>query len=87
MPHPGPLPWSSLRSRYALTQTTRPLLDWVRAPRRSAGGVPVDFLEDQWVELARLQDRLEEVWQSPTWRYLGRVHALIKRLKQNDNGV
>ena len=27
------------------------------------------------------QDRLEEVWNSPTWRYLGRVHRLFSRRK------
>ena len=73
--------WTRLRERYGLTATTKPLLDWVDDPRRAPGGVPVDFLEDSWQELARLQDRLEEVWNSPTWRTLGRVHQFLKRLR------
>ncbi len=73
--------WDSLRLRYTLESTTAPLLTWLRAPHRSPGGVPIDFLEDYWQELARLQDRLEEVWNSPTWRYLGRMHRLFSRLR------
>ena len=73
-------PWSVLRERYSVTATTQPLLRWLENPTRSPGGVPIDFLEDYWQELARLQDRLEEVWNSPTWRYLGRVHRLLSRL-------
>ncbi len=73
--------WTHLRKRYGLMATTKPLLDWVDAPQRAPGGVPVDFLEDSWQELARLQDRLEEVWNSPTWRTLGRVHQFLKRLR------
>jgi glycosyltransferase involved in cell wall biosynthesis len=73
--------WERLRGRYGLAETTAALLDWVDAPSRAEGGVPVDFLDDSWQELARLQDRLEEVWKSPTWRTLGRVHQLLKRLR------
>lgn len=73
--------WQEHRSRYGLQETTEALLEWVDSPQRAPGGVPVDFLEDSWQELARLQDRLEEVWQSPTWRTLGRVHQLLKRLR------
>ncbi|MCO4769206.1 MAG: hypothetical protein KDA24_04195 [Deltaproteobacteria bacterium] len=73
--------WSDARDRYGLDATTASLLEWVASPRRAPGGVPVDFLEDSWQELARLQDRLEEVWKSPTWRTLGRVHQLLKRLR------
>jgi glycosyltransferase involved in cell wall biosynthesis len=69
-----------LRGKWSLGTTTRPLLEFLAEPSRSPGGVPVDFLEDYWQELARLQDRLEEVWKSPTWRYLGRIHRLIGRL-------
>ena len=68
-----------LEEEHGLVSTTRLLLDWIEAPQRSPGGVPVDFLEDYWQELARLQDRLEEVWKSPTWRYLGRLHRLLSR--------
>ena len=65
--------------------TVTPLLEWLESPQRSPGGVAIDFLEDYWQELARLQDRLEEVWNSPTWRYLGRAHRLISRiLRRND---
>jgi len=73
--------WRKYRSRYGLEETTSALLEWVQSPQRAPGGVPVDFLEDSWQELARLQDRLEEVWKSPTWRTLGRVHQLLKRLR------
>ncbi len=69
-----------VRARHSLAATTAPLLRWVASPQRAPGGVPVDFLEDYWQELARLQERLEEVWQSPTWRYLGRVHKLLGRV-------
>ena len=73
--------WAAQRTRYGLSETTAPLLQWVREPVRSPGGVPVDFLEDTWQELARLQDRLEDVWKSPTWRYLGRLHQLLRTLR------
>jgi len=73
-------PWEKLRLRYSIDATTAPLLAWLEAPTRSPGGVPIDFLEDYWTELARLQDRLEEVWNSPTWRYLGRVNRMIAKL-------
>lgn len=76
-----PSGWAEHRRAYGLDATTESLLEWVAAPRRAPGGVPVDFLEDSWQELARLQDRLEEVWKSPTWRTLGRVHQLLKRLR------
>ena len=72
--------WKLLRESYSLEVTTQALLNWVEAPSRSPGGSPVDFLEDYWQELALLQDRLEEVWKSPTWRYLGRLHRLFSRL-------
>ena len=75
--------WAARRARYGLSETTAPLLRWVRDPVRAPGGVPVDFLEDSWQELARLQDRLEEVWKSPTWRYLGRLHQLLRRVRKN----
>lgn len=68
-----------LEEEHGLVATTRSLLAWIEAPSRSPGGVPVDFLEDYWQELARLQERLEEVWKSPTWRYLGRLHRLLSR--------
>jgi len=74
------LPWEDLRRRYSIEASTAPLLQWLESPTRSPGGVPIDFLEDYWQELARLQDRLEEVWNSPTWRYLGRVNRVISRL-------
>jgi len=73
--------WAAKRGRYGLTETTAPLLAWVREPVRAPGGVPVDFLEDTWQELARLQDRLEDVWKSPTWRYLGRLHQLLRKIR------
>ncbi len=76
----GDAPWSKLRERYTIETTTAPLLAWIEAPTRSPGGVQVDFLEDYWQELARLQDRLEEVWNSPTWRYLGRVNRMLAKL-------
>jgi glycosyltransferase involved in cell wall biosynthesis len=72
--------WKVLRSSYSLDATTAALLAWVDSPSRSPGGVAIDFLEDYWQELARLQDRLEEVWKSPTWRYLGRMHRLFSKL-------
>jgi len=72
--------WKVLRESYSIDRTTEELLAWVAAPSRSPGGVAIDFLEDYWQELARLQDRLEEVWNSPTWRYLGRLHRLFGRL-------
>ena len=72
--------WKVLRDSYSLERTTEELLAWVSAPSRSPGGVAIDFLEDYWQELARLQERLEAVWNSPTWRYLGRVHRLFSRL-------
>ena len=75
------VPWEDLRQRYSLDCTTGELLAWLREPMRSPGGVPIDFLEDYWQELARLQDRLEEVWDSPTWRYLGRAHRLLSRFR------
>lgn len=78
-PAGGPA-WEEIRARYSLETTVAPLLEWLEAPRRSPGGVAIDFLEDYWQELARLQDRLEEVWNSPTWRYLGRVHGLLSRV-------
>lgn len=74
-------PWSLLRERYSLDSTTQPLLRWLESPARSPGGVPIDFLEDYWQELARLQDRLEEVWNSPTWKVLGRLHKALSRLR------
>ena len=74
--------WAERRGRYSLRETTAPLLQWVADPVRAPGGVPVDFLEDSWQELARLQDRLEDVWKSPTWRYLGRLHQLLGRLRR-----
>jgi glycosyltransferase involved in cell wall biosynthesis len=74
-------PWSLLRERYSLEATTQPLLRWIDSPSRSPGGVPIDFLEDYWQELARLQDRLEEVWNSPTWKVLGRLHKALSRLR------
>lgn len=80
-PRPHGIPWAAHRERHSLASTTRPLRQWVREPERAAAGVPVDFLEDQWAELARLQDRLEEVWKSPTWRYLGRLHAFVKKAR------
>lgn len=73
--------WERVRPRYGLTETTRPLLDWVASPQRSPKGDAVDFLDDSWQELARLQDRLEEVWKSPTWRTLGRLHKALDRLR------
>jgi glycosyltransferase involved in cell wall biosynthesis len=77
--------WEQFRERYSMEATVAPLLEWLEAPQRSPGGVAIDFLEDYWQELARLQDRLEEVWNSPTWRYLGRAHRLISRLlRRND---
>ncbi len=78
----GQRPWEEVSPRYSLAETTAPLLRWVQNPERAPSGIPVDFLGDQWAELARLQDRLEEVWKSPTWRYLGRVHALVKRWRE-----
>ena len=74
--------WQSVRERYSIEATTSSLLNWVESPTRSPGGVPIDFLEDYWQELARLQDRLEEVWKSPTWRVLGRGHRLFSQLKR-----
>jgi hypothetical protein len=73
-------PWHKIREQYTIEATTAPLLAWLAAPTRSPGGVAVDFLEDYWTELARLQDRLEEVWNSPTWRYLGRINRMIAKL-------
>ena len=81
----GRVPWQQVRERHSIATTTSPLIEWLRDPQRSPGGVPIDFLEDYWQELARLQDRLEEVWKSPTWRYLGRVHRVFSRsLKKDD---
>jgi len=81
----GSVPWQEVRKRHTIAATTTPLIEWLAAPERSPGGVPIDFLEDYWQELARLQDRLEEVWQSPTWRYLGRIHKVFSRgLKKRD---
>ena len=79
------VPWQEVRERHSIAATTAPLVEWLRSPERSPGGVPIDFLEDYWQELARLQDRLEEVWQSPTWRYLGRVHRVMSRGLKNDD--
>ncbi|MBN93542.1 MAG: hypothetical protein CL928_05630 [Deltaproteobacteria bacterium] len=78
------IPWKALRDRYSIDATTEALLTWVEEPERSPGGVAIDFLEDYWQELAQLQDRLEEVWNSPTWRYLGRGHRLFSRLRNKD---
>lgn len=65
---------------HAQLSTCAPLLQWAAAPKRAAARAPVDFLEESWAELARLQDRLEHVWNSPTWRTLGRLHrALLRR--------
>ncbi len=75
----GRVPWSFVQPRYSIDTTTRALLDWVADPRSTHDDIEVDFIEDQWVEIARLQERLEEVWSSPTWRYLGRVHKFVKR--------
>ncbi|MEE2829397.1 MAG: glycosyltransferase [Myxococcota bacterium] len=74
--------WRIARERYGIEATTQQLLTWLEAPGRSPGGVAIDFLEDYWQELARLQDRLEEVWNSPTWRYLGRLHKLFSRISR-----
>jgi len=73
--------WETLRERYSLEATTAPLLAWLKHPERAPGGAPVDFLEDYQAELATLQERLEEVWNSATWRYLGRVHKLLGRFR------
>jgi glycosyltransferase involved in cell wall biosynthesis len=74
--------WKLLRESYSIERTTQELLAWVASPSRSPGGVAIDFLEDYWQELARLQDRLEEVWKSPTWRYLGRLHRILSRFSK-----
>ncbi len=75
---PTRVPWTEARGRYSIEATTAALVDWVDDPVRCREDLQVDFIEDQWVEIARLQERLEEVWSSPTWRYLGRVHRLVK---------
>ncbi len=80
-PQPGQHPWSTVRARYSIDETTAPLLEWLREPRVTHGAFEADFAEDQWLEIARLQERLEEVWRSPTWRYLGRVHKAVKKLR------
>ena len=72
------VPWSFLREQYSIVETTRSLLKWVQDPVTTHEDLEVDFIEDQWAEIARLQERLEEVWRSPTWRYLGRVHKMFK---------
>ncbi len=79
---PAQRPWSEVRDRYSIAQTTAPLLRWLRAPEISHGTVETDVSEDQWLEIARLQERLEEVWRSPTWRYLGRVHKAFNKLRE-----
>ena len=81
----GSVPWQDVRKRHSIATTTEPLIQWLRAPKRSPGGVPIDFLEDYWQELARLQDRLEEVWKSPTWRYLGRIHRVMSKSRKNND--
>lgn len=78
---PGQRPWSSVRGRYSIEETTAPLLAWLQEPRTTHGAFEADFAEDQWLEIARLQERLEEVWRSPTWRYLGRVHKAVKKFR------
>ncbi len=80
----GSVPWREVRERHSIAATTAPLMEWLQSPQRSPGGVPIDFLEDYWQELAQLQDRLEEVWQSPTWRYLGRMHKMLSRNFKKD---
>jgi len=75
------VPWSFVRERHSIRHTTQALVDWVENPTATHEDIEVDFIEDQWAEIARLQERLEEVWSSPTWRYLGRVHKLLKRGK------
>ncbi len=66
------------RARFTIDTTTAPLLAWLQAPRRAPGGVAVDFLEESWLEVARVQDRLEEIWNSRTWRTLGRLHRALR---------
>jgi len=78
---PLKVPWSDVRGRYSIATTCRAMLDWVENPQRSHQGVEVDFVEDQWSEISRLQERLEEVWTSPTWKYLGRVHKVFRQFK------
>ncbi len=75
------VPWSFVREQYTVASTTRALLEWVQDPVSTHEDIEVDFIEDQWAEIARLQERLEEVWRSPTWRYLGRVHKMFKGIK------
>ncbi len=79
--HPARRPWSAIRERYSLARTTRPLLEWLEDPHTTHESVESTFTEDQWLEIARLQERLEEVWRSPTWRYLGRVHKAVKKFR------
>jgi glycosyltransferase involved in cell wall biosynthesis len=71
--------WSHrhLLAPYSIDRSTTPLTRWLQDPRRAPGGVGVDFLEESWQEVGRLQDRLEEVWNSPTWRTLGRLHRAM----------
>lgn len=71
--------WTGARARQERWAELAPLLRWAAAPRRMSASVPVDFLEESWAELARLQDRLEAVWNSPTWRTLGRLHRALRR--------
>ncbi len=79
---PARRPWSAVRDRYSLASTTRPLLDWLEDPQTTHGSVESSFTEDQWLEIARLQERLEEVWRSPTWRYLGRIHKVVDKIRR-----
>ena len=57
------------------------MLEWLEDPHTTHESVESTFTEDQWLEIARLQERLEEVWRSPTWRYLGRVHKAVKKFR------
>jgi glycosyltransferase involved in cell wall biosynthesis len=74
--------FDAARHRHGSVATAAPLLDWAAEPRRAPQGAPVDFLDDAWQELARLQDRLESVWRSPTWRTLGPLHRLWSTLRR-----
>ena len=85
--------WPGNPARFArgLTRFSRA---FVRTATRYRGGLikigqvaslRVDVMPEEITEeLARLQDRLEEVWQSPTWRYLGRVHRVMSRGLKKD---
>lgn len=57
-----------------------PLLAWCRHPRISPPGADLD--EGLRLRLSNLEEELEAIHQSPTWRGLSKLHQGIRRLRR-----